>query len=137
LNRLARQLYDPRVVKRWQAAVTLVVAVAALAGCGGGGSKTEVVESTAPALANLYLAITGPAAITQIISHAVLTGSSAIIVSKPVGPKVCSYTPAIAPSMASGIKSLQKDIGDNFTIAVYATNPQAAAVCKQIGNEFS
>jgi hypothetical protein len=121
-----------------------MLVVAALAGCGGGGSKTKVLEPTDPQYSNLYVSISAPSEVTDYIAKWALGASSSlIVVDKPQGPRVCSYRSKLTDAAihyrtpAAQAARLGKYVGKSITLALYGTNPEIAAACKALSRGLS
>ena len=123
---------------RLTAFALFIVAVAVLlVGCGGSGTSTTVLEPTDPSASGLYISITAPSPVVDLIAHYALgRGAAVIVVSKPQGPQVCSYRTKITEAMTHSnttpaeAGTMSKYVGQPITLVIYGTNPEIPTLCK-------
>jgi hypothetical protein len=120
-----------------------VVAVVGLAGCGGKGDKTVVIEPVSPVSSGAYLAITGPEPVVAVIAGYVaklpLSNESATVVARAQGPLDCTRQVVITramvdsgttPAQAAG---LSKYVGKSIRLSVYGSGAGVPVLCKYFG----
>ena len=118
-------------------ALVAVLVGSSLVACGGSSSTKVVLQSSNPALAGVYLQVSGSSAAAKSVASMLEQGSDGGLsrVSALQGKQQCSQTIQIVTYPVTS-SSLRKLGGQKVTLAFYGTSQAAPAACNELASQF-